>query len=112
RSCRSGRCAQLSNNTRQSPAHLLGCSLGRRVGPWHSETLSVFIGKSNLVVNGAYDICPYLEFLRRAQPGFCPEQVLLVESIAVLDAIPQSVGLRNLFERRHGRSVPNQPNDP
>ena len=41
-----------------------------------------------------------LELFRRAQSGFDPMQILLVEPIHVFDALAQTVGLRDLFEGR------------
>jgi hypothetical protein len=102
--------ALLGNNPGQCPAHLARAERAGRVLPGQPLRLSPRAGQPDLIVDGGDHIRPAFHLREGAHARRGPQEVLLVEAVAVLDAEAPRVQARHLGERGQGPAA--EPPEP
>lgn len=104
-----GRCAQLCQNGRQTPAHLSRSDDFSSSFPGPKTLLSKRARQDQLIHSSGHDQTPPLKLLRRAHMGFRPEQILLEKTIGVLMREAIAISRDDLTERQGNRASPAEP---
>src|SRR6266478_9159406 len=81
---RLSRRSQLRHKFGPRPAHLLGTRLTQGRFPGSQVCLHVWPRQDQQIVHNSHDLAPAFKLLWSAQPGFDPQQSLLLEAIAML----------------------------
>ena len=92
---RVGGCTQSGKNWDHGPTDLPGRDRTRAAFPRQAHGSYQRTGQDQLVLHGSYQQGPALKLLGRTQAGLAPQQILLLEAIAML------VGVAPLVERPH-----------
>src|SRR5260370_19204646 len=106
---RPGRCAQLRHNVGHRPAHVLRTRWPLVGLPGTQRGLHLWTRQHQVIVHDGDDLTPAFKLRRGTQPGFCPQQGLLVKAIAMLVGIASAVAQGHFWHTGVRLAVPQKP---
>src|SRR6266568_4288205 len=94
---RSSRRSQLHHNFGHRPAHLLGRSFPLARLPGTQRGLHQWTRQHQLIVHDGDNLTPAFKLRWGAQPGVCPQQVLLLKAIAMFKRVASPIAQSHLW---------------
>src|SRR6266852_9282488 len=94
---RPSRRSQLHHKFGHRPAHLLGRSVALTALPGTQTGLHQWTRQHQVIVHDGDDLAPAFKLRWGAQPGLCPQQVLLLEAIAMFMRVAPPVAQGHLW---------------
>src|SRR5229473_7279451 len=106
---RTSRRAQLHHNFRHRSPDLLWTGWPVTRLPGSQDGLHLWPRQDQQIMHDGHDLTPAFELRRGAQPGLCPQQGLLVKTIAMLVRVASAVAQGHLWQAGIHLAVPQKP---